>query len=106
MTNLVGPSGAPLNNMPPQEPQVSIDQLEEIKCKCGCPEFEEVVFVRRVPALLSRTGKEDFAFLKGLRCNHCKLPFNFSGDEMVSENKEEPHINRKGNTINFDDIDE
>lgn len=104
MSGLVSPGGAPLMSQGGPEQQMTIDQLEEIKCQCGCPEFEEVVFVRKVPAVLSRTGKEDFAFLKGLRCSHCKIPFNFGNEAIDVPVGEEQGIERIGNTVDVEDL--
>ena len=59
--------------------RVNPSDLQDVSCeKCGNDTFREACFVKRVPALLSPTGKDSYlpvATFACLSCGHVNEPF-------------------------------
>lgn len=58
--------------MQPQQQQIKLEQTTEVKCKCGNETFEQVFFLRQVPALLSPTLRAEIFHVPAFRCMRCK----------------------------------
>lgn len=57
----------------------SMDQLNEfesLKCMCGAEEFVEVIKVKKLPAVLSPTGKPGIVQMRALTCVKCGAEMN------------------------------
>lgn len=66
----IPPAGA--SSQPNQQIKINIDDLEKIECKdCAGTEFDLVWVLRKVPAMLSRTGKESIFPVSYFRCRSC-----------------------------------
>jgi hypothetical protein len=52
---------------------INIHDLSSTKCpKCSCIYFTTVWQLKTVPAVLSKTGKEEIFPLAGFQCTNCK----------------------------------
>lgn len=65
--------------MEPINFKVDLSKTTPVKCgartvlsSCFCEQFESFVFIRRLPALLSPTGKTEFIPVQAFRCFQCK----------------------------------
>jgi hypothetical protein len=61
-----------------QPARISLKDTTEIVCSCGHNYFKEVVNLRKISALLSGTGKEEFIPVAVLVCEKCSKPFDKS----------------------------
>lgn len=55
----------------PRDVKVNIDECEAIKCECEGEEFDIVYKIKKIPALLSRSGGEELLSLAYFRCIKC-----------------------------------
>lgn len=62
-------------------PQINVDlsKTTAVKCdsksllsNCSCEIFEQVYFIRKLPALLSPTGQTEYIPMQAFRCIQCK----------------------------------
>ena len=68
--HIIPPTGLP--SQPQQQIKINLDELERIECKsCAGTEFDLVWVLRKVPAMLSRTGKEAIFPVSYFRCMSC-----------------------------------
>jgi uncharacterized Zn finger protein len=59
-------------NNTPSNINVNIQDLETITCeKCNNATFTQVVILKKVPAILSRTGQDEIAAIPVFACNAC-----------------------------------
>lgn len=90
----MNPSLAPKNGQ--LKPTFDINQTTSVECeKCKGNAFQECVILRRVPALLSDTGKEGFLPISCFSCSQC----GFVNQEFLP--KELRSNNLKINEISF-----
>ena len=63
----------PQFELPKQKMQinVSLDQMEDVKCECGCSVFIPGLKFKKLSALLSETGKEQTVLLETVVCTRC-----------------------------------
>jgi hypothetical protein len=55
-----------------QQIKINLEDLEQIECKdCAGKEFDLVWVLRKIPAMLSRTGKESIFPVSYFRCKSC-----------------------------------
>ena len=54
--------------------KININDLEEIKCQCGSPFFEQLFACKRIPVLQSPTGKEEIMPIPFFVCKSCGTP--------------------------------
>ncbi len=67
--NLVTPGGAPT---PPTDMQINPTSLDDVQCdKCGNFTFMRVQLMKRMPAVISPTGKEAFMPMDVFACVAC-----------------------------------
>jgi len=60
------------NMEPTQGPRLRVEDLTDIVCEhCGGRFFKEVNAFKRVPALISPTGKEQIIPVPTFRCDDC-----------------------------------
>ena len=63
-----------MNGGPPKNLSVNIEELESVSCEnCDGIYFNTVSVIRLVPALLSRSGREERVALEMYRCIQCSL---------------------------------
>ena len=55
-----------------QSVNIEIDQLENVKCDCGCETFIPAVKVKKISAIISPSGREEKAAVQTLVCIKCK----------------------------------
>lgn len=55
-----------------QKVQVDINKTEGLKCACGNETFTQVIFLRKISALLSPTGKSELIPMPAYKCERCK----------------------------------
>ena len=66
----------PFKQMQPgQQVQVDLKDATQQVCECGCKYFETGVMVYKVSAIVSPTGKEQYAHAPVLICKDCRKPF-------------------------------
>lgn len=71
MTLSKAPLGAPPGG-PGQQVKINLDELERTKCDdCDGEYFDIVWRIHKVPAMLSRTGKESLFPVAYFRCMSC-----------------------------------
>jgi hypothetical protein len=56
-----------------QTKQINLADTKEHKCSCGSNVFEQVFFLRIIPALLSGTLKREMLPIQVFRCVNCGL---------------------------------
>ncbi len=52
--------------------QIRIEDTKELMCKCGSTIYEQVFFIRIVPALLSGSIKPEMLPIQVFRCINCE----------------------------------
>jgi len=55
-----------------QQVSIDVNQLQNVKCECGCEIFVPAVKVKRISAIISPSGKEEKAAVQTLVCIKCK----------------------------------
>ena len=55
-----------------QNVQIDINKTEGLKCACGNETFTKVIFLRKISALLSPTGKAELIPMPAYKCERCK----------------------------------
>lgn len=55
-----------------QNAQIDINKTEALKCACGNETFTQVIFLRKISALLSPTGKAEIIPMPAYKCERCK----------------------------------
>lgn len=55
-----------------QKVQVDINKTEALKCGCGNETFTQVIFLRKISALISPTGKAEIIPMPAYKCERCK----------------------------------
>lgn len=59
-------------------PQITMKDTEETTCSCGSKLFQQAISLRRVSALLSGTGREEFIPVAVIVCLECRKAFERS----------------------------
>lgn len=54
---------------------IPIKDTEEVKCSCGSNLFQQAVSLRRVSALLTGTGRDEYVPVAVLTCLKCQKVF-------------------------------
>ena len=57
--------------------QVNVDQLPSIKCDCGNETFEQITFLKCIPAIMAGALADQLLPLPVFRCCRCKNLFDF-----------------------------
>lgn len=69
---IVGPGGAPVGGGTPPTMNINPTELEDVKCdKCGNFTFVQVSLMKRLPSVISPTGKETFMPMQVFACAVC-----------------------------------
>lgn len=55
-----------------QNVQIDINKTEGIRCVCGNETFTQIIFLRKISALLSPTGKAELIPMPAYKCERCK----------------------------------
>ena len=58
-----------------QSKTISLSDTEEVKCPCGHNYFQEFITMRRVSALVTGTGKDEYIPHPVLVCVKCEVRF-------------------------------
>jgi len=53
---------------------IKIGDLDDIKCECGSPFFEQLFACKKIPVLQSPTGKEEIMPIPFFVCKSCGIP--------------------------------
>jgi len=51
---------------------IAADELESISCTCGGVYWEELMVIKRIPAMISENGREQLAPMPVFVCSSCK----------------------------------
>jgi hypothetical protein len=61
--------------MQPKNINVNVNDCTDIVCpECGCQYWTQAVMVKKLPSLLSPTGKEEIIPMPIYLCQSCKCP--------------------------------
>jgi hypothetical protein len=52
--------------------QINLNQTKPLVCGCGNETFEQIHFIRVIPALLSPTQKAEMYPIPAFRCTNCQ----------------------------------
>ena len=61
-------------------PKVDVNQLPDVQCECGYEYFREVRKFKRIPAVLSETGKDELLAFQIFICDRCNREFQVGKD--------------------------
>jgi hypothetical protein len=64
-----------MENVAEQQPNISLKDTEEVKCTCGSALFQQAISLRRVSALLTGTGKDEYVPVSIIVCMKCDTMF-------------------------------
>ena len=57
------------------QPSIAMSDTEEVKCSCGSSLFKQAVSIRKVSAMLTKTGREEYVPIAALLCIKCDKVF-------------------------------
>ena len=56
-----------------QQPTLNIDEMANLKCEnCECDKFDTVFVIKKISAIASAIGREQFMPIEFFRCVDCK----------------------------------
>jgi hypothetical protein len=56
---------------------INLNQTQPFICACGSEQFENFVFLRIIPAIISPTMRPELLPVPAFRCIKCKKPVQF-----------------------------
>ena len=63
----------------PRQVNVNIMELDSIKCnECGSEYWEEAMLIKKIPAVISESGREQISPVPCLLCKGCGMEFTES----------------------------
>lgn len=51
---------------------IQVDELKNVVCECGCKFFQPAIEIKSVPAIISKTGSDEFIAMQTFVCLNCR----------------------------------
>ena len=64
-----------MDELTQQENSVSIKDTKEVSCSCGSTLFQQLVSLREVSAIITKTGRNEYVPVAVMACVKCQKPF-------------------------------